>query len=162
MNAEDVEGLSVRKIRDGVVIDHIEPGMALNVLKMLHVDGNTADQSTVSVLMHAPSSRMGHKDIVKIENRKLNEDEIDVISLISPRATINDIYKYKVVKKRNVVLPKAIKGSIACSNPSCITNQNEPVLSEFEVVSKKPVAIRCKYCSRDMSYEDISAYVSGR
>ncbi|MGC8537816.1 MAG: aspartate carbamoyltransferase regulatory subunit [Candidatus Micrarchaeia archaeon] len=162
MSTKDAEGLSVRKIRDGVVIDHIEPGMALNVLKMLHIDGSPEDSSMVSALMHAPSSRMGHKDIVKIEGRKLNEEEIDVISLISPRATINDIYKYKVVKKRSVALPESIKGSIACSNPSCITNQNEPIKSEFYIISQKPVAIRCKYCGRDMSYEDISAYVKNR
>lgn len=159
MKRADSEGLSVRKIRNGVVIDHIEPGMALNVLKMLHIDGNPEDSSTVSVLMHAPSSRMGHKDIVKIEDRKLKEQEVDVISLISPRATINDIYKYEVVKKRKVVLPASIKGSLACPNPSCITNQNEPVQSEFEVISQKPVVIRCKYCGRDMSCEDISEHI---
>ncbi len=154
-------GLSVSKIKDGVVIDHIEPGEALNVLKMLNIDGRSGS-SVVSVLMHAPSSRMGHKDIVKIENRKLSDDEIDIISLICPHATINDIYKYKVVAKRNVVVPKEIIGSISCLNPSCITNQHEPVIGEFDVMSAKPLRIRCRYCGRDMNAEDVSAYISSK
>ncbi|EQD42307.1 Aspartate transcarbamylase regulatory subunit [mine drainage metagenome] len=159
MSKKEHNELSVKKIADGVVIDHIEPGMALNVLKMLNMGGNTLDSPTVSILMHAPSSRMGHKDIVKVENKRLRKEEIDVISLISPRATINNIYKYKILEKYNVTIPKEIEGSIVCSNPSCITNQSEPVTSEFDVMAQKPLRIRCRYCGRDMSYDDVKEYI---
>ena len=160
MAKRDGEGLIVNKIRNGVVIDHIEPGMSLNVLKMLDIDGSQSNPSIISVLMNAPSSRMGHKDIVKAEGRELKTEEIDIIALISPRATINSIHQYKVIKKYSVVIPKEIKGSLLCANPSCITNQNEPVASEFDVVSSKPLRIRCRYCGRDMNYGDVCAYIN--
>ena len=60
-----MEELRIRPIRDGTVIDHIERGMALEVLGILGVDSSTRD--VVSVAMNVPSGRMGRKDVVKVE-----------------------------------------------------------------------------------------------
>ncbi|HYB77461.1 MAG TPA: aspartate carbamoyltransferase regulatory subunit, partial [Thermoplasmata archaeon] len=37
---------------------------------------------------------------------------------------------------------------LRCPNPNCITNQPEPVESEFEVTERHPVVLRCAYCDR--------------
>ncbi len=144
--------LKVQKIKNGIVIDHIPCGMALKVLKILGIQGDIG--STVTLAMHV-KSRHGWKDIVKIEDRHLDEREIDKIALIAPRATVNVIEDYRVVKKHRVEVPEVVRGIVRCMNPRCITNQREPIEPEFYTVSKEPIIIKCKYCGREMGPEDI-------
>ena len=84
--------LYVKKIEDGSVIDHITSGFALDVLKILGINGK--DGEVVSVAMNVESKRQQHKDIVKIQNRELKPGEVDKIALIAPNATINIIRNY--------------------------------------------------------------------
>ena len=136
----------VTPIRNGTVIDHIDVGMALKVLRIIGVRDDVS--STVSVLMHVPSKKNNWKDIVKIEDRELDPKELDKIALISPDATINIIRDYNVAEKFVVEVPDRVRGIMTCSNPGCITNKNEPVEPEFVVEAKKPPALRCIYCDR--------------
>ena len=146
----------VTPIRNGTVIDHIAVGMALKVLTIIGLKGETA-QSTVSVLLHVPSKKAGWKDIVKIEDRELDPKELDKIALISPNATINIIRDYNVAEKFVVEVPEIVKGIVRCQNPGCITNLNEPISPEFVVESKKPLMLRCIYCDRIMT--EVSDYI---
>jgi len=143
----------VTPIRNGTVIDHIECGMALKVLRIIGVSGTNV-QSPVSVLMHVPSKKTGFKDVVKVEDRELDMKEVDKIALISPRATINIIRDFNVAEKFKVNLPDVVRGIVRCSNPSCITNLKEPVEAEFTVESKHPAVLRCIYCDRIL--EDVA------
>lgn len=152
--AEEKE-MRVRRIKNGTVIDHIPAGAALNVLKILGIDGT--QPITVSVVMYVDSKALGKKDIVKIEDRELKPREIDKISLIAPTATYNIVRGYKVVKKHRVTIPKVLEGILKCENPRCITNANEPVVPKAEVISKSPLRIRCLYCGRYI--EDISNHI---
>ena len=136
----------VTPIRNGTVIDHIQVGTALKVLRIIGVKDDV--NSTVSVLMHVPSKKGGWKDIVKIEDRELDPKELDKIALISPDATINIIRDFNVAEKFVVEVPQRIVGIMRCANPGCITNKNEPVEPEFVVESKKPISLRCVYCDR--------------
>ncbi len=148
----DERVLKVEKIKNGIVIDHIPCGMSLKVLKILNIERDIG--STVTLAMHV-KSKNGWKDIVKIEDRSLEEKEIDKIALIAPNATVNIIKNYEVVKKHRVKIPDKIKGIVRCINPRCITNQKEPVESEFFVISKEPLIIKCKYCEREMNAREI-------
>jgi len=143
--------LKVTPIKDGTVIDHITPGRALKVLRILKIPESTS--SVVSVAMNV-SGKMGKKDIVKVENRELDPKELDKIALIAPKATINIIRDYEVIKKHKVVLPDDVVGIAKCSNPTCISNAREPVESRFHVISKDPPRIKCYYCEREP--EDIT------
>jgi aspartate carbamoyltransferase regulatory subunit len=136
----------VTPIRNGTVIDHIDCGQALKVLRIIGVTGDV--QSTVSVLMHVPSKVDGWKDVVKVEDRELDPQQVDKISLISPKATINIIRDFNVAEKHQVKMPEIVKGIIKCGNPNCITNKCEPVDPEFVVESQRPVVLRCLYCDR--------------
>jgi aspartate carbamoyltransferase regulatory subunit len=147
--------LRVSKIRNGTVIDHVAAGQALNVLAILSIDG-TAGES-VSIGMNVPSGRIGSKDIVKIEDRELSQSEVDVLSLIAPEATINIVRDYDVVEKNRVERPDRVMGVLSCPNHNCITNADEPVGSEFVVVSE---GLRCEYCGsfiRDRFADHIDA-----
>lgn len=147
------EQLYVKKIRNGTVIDHIEPGHALDVLHILDIDGKGGQ--VVGVVMNVESRKDGRKDIVKIEERELNPREVDEIALIAPKATINIIRGFEVVSKKRVQLPKTIKGIIKCDNPSCVVNAREPITSEFKVEGSDPLRIRCHYCGRIMEKPDV-------
>jgi len=107
------------------------------------------------MLMNADSRKIGKKDIVKLENRKLTREELNKISLVAPTATINFIENYKVVEKYRVKIPDVIEDVVKCSNPMCITNSGEPIKPKFIVVEKHPIKIRCVYCKRFTTEEDI-------
>ncbi len=140
MSNEDHE-LRVSKIRDGTVIDHVRGGQALNVLAILGIDGTDGEE--VSVGMNVPSDRLARKDVVKVEGRELSQDEVDVLSLIAPDATINIVREYEVVEKHRVERPEEVAGVLSCPNPNCITTGTEPVASRFEVLDD---GVRCVYC----------------
>ncbi len=142
------EEMRIRRIQNGTVIDHITAGQALNVLRILGVSGTTS--AVVSVAMNVPSGAIGSKDIVKVEDRELEEEEVDRISLIAPNATINIIRDFAVIEKYRVDLPERLEGVVKCANPNCISNTNEPVISKF-LVNKKPVELRCIYCDHVIS-----------
>ena len=139
--------LKITPIKNGTVIDHIGNGLALEVLRIIGIRDLDKD-STVSVALHVRSQKLGWKDIVKVENMELSPRKVNAIALIAPTATISIIRDFKVREKRVVDLPDRILGILRCTNPNCITNQSEPVESEFEVVKRRPVQLRCTYCDR--------------
>ncbi len=146
--------LIVRKIKHGTVIDHIPAGNALNVLRILGIRGDEGFR--IAVVMNVESRKLGRKDIVKIEGRELVSEEVSIIALIAPTATINIIRNYEVVHKERVKLPDTIEGIVRCSNPNCITNQpRESARPKFRVVSRDPLLLQCTYCERYTTKEDI-------
>ena len=147
------EGLLVRRIRNGTVIDHIECGEALNVVKILGITGTT--QEALSIATNVPSGNMVHKDIVKLNNRELSKEEVDRIALISPHATINIIRNFKVFEKKGVEIPSLIVGVVRCPNPGCISNTNEPIRSKFDVTTK---GLHCIYCDWLIT-KDITSHI---
>jgi aspartate carbamoyltransferase regulatory subunit len=147
------EKLHVQKIREGTVIDHINAGCALSVLRILGITG--CEGNVVSIIMNVPSQRSGTKDIVKVEGRELEHDEVDKIALIAPKATINIIRDYLVVEKQKTKLPRLIRGIARCGNVTCISNSDEPAESMFFVESEDPVRLRCYYCNRFMEQENV-------
>lgn len=146
--------LRVSKIRDGTVIDHIPGGQALNVLAILGIDGTGGEE--VSVGMNVPSSKLARKDVVKVEDRELSQDEVDVLSLIAPQATINIIREFDVVEKLRVERPARVVGVLSCPNANCITTADEPVEPTFDVLED---GVRCAYCDTIIR-EDLAAHIS--
>lgn len=154
----DKNNLRIKAIENGTVIDHITPGQALNVLNILGVGENYTN--TVSIVMNAGSSR-GDKDVVKIEGRELTEKEVNAISLISPKATVNIIRDYEVVQKRQIKTPDYVCGIVKCINPNCITNSSEPIETKFAVTheeKEKMLVLRCVYCESVMT-EELIKYI---
>lgn len=145
--------LRVSKIESGTVVDHIRGGQALNVLSILGIDGDSGEE--VSIGMNVPSDRLGRKDIVKIEGRELSENEVDVLSLIAPAATINIVRAFEVVEKHHVTRPKIVSGILSCPNPNCITSADEPVDSRFDVLED---GVRCAYCETIIR-DSIASYI---
>ncbi len=146
--------LKIRAIENGTVIDHITANKSLHILKILGLpDENTKN---VTIAMNVSSKEMGRKDILKIENRELDHQELNQIALIAPKATINIVRDFKPVKKDKIGVPDNIISIIKCTNPKCITNnRNEPITPMFHVVNKNPPVVRCHYCEKLIKTEDI-------
>ncbi|HMK94239.1 MAG TPA: aspartate carbamoyltransferase regulatory subunit [Candidatus Limnocylindrales bacterium] len=148
----DVE-LRVSKIKDGTVIDHIRGGYALDVIKILGITGK--ENRVITIAINVPSKRFRVKDIVKIEGRAINKQEVNRIALVAPHASINIVRNYKVVEKVEVKLPETIEGIVKCVNPCCISNSDEPVVSKFYVKNEEPITLKCHYCGIILEQADI-------
>jgi aspartate carbamoyltransferase regulatory subunit len=145
--------LRVSKIKDGTVIDHISGGYALDVVKILGITGR--EKRVMTIAINVPSKRLRVKDIVKIEGRALNAQEVNRIALVAPHASINIIRGYTVVEKLEVKLPRVIEGIVKCVNPACISNSNEPVAARFYVQSEEPLWLKCHYCGYVLEKVDV-------
>lgn len=147
------EQLLVRRIKNGTVIDHIDAGKALIVLKALKISAE--EGNVITIAMNVRSEKLGKKDIIKIEDRYLKSEDTNKIALFAPNATINIIENYKVKEKRSVELPDVFIDIIRCVNINCITNSGEEISSKIEVIDKKHRKLRCVYCRRVIKIEEL-------
>ncbi len=139
--------MKITPISNGTAIDHIPGGLALKVCRILDIP-EAETHSSISIAMYVSSKKMGFKDLVKIEDRELKRKEVDKIALIAPNATIIIIKDTEVTKKMQVSLPKKVMEIVKCSNPNCISNKNEPIVSEFSVENGSEIKLKCVYCER--------------
>ncbi len=149
--------LTISKIRDGTVIDHIPAGKALEVLKILGIKSGSGER--VSMAMNVESKKMGRKDIVKVEGKFISEEELNRIALVSPKATINIVQNFEIVRKFRVSLPERVEGVLTCPNQNCISNDpREPVVSAFRISEESGgVVARCEFCGKKVY--DVERYL---
>ena len=145
--------LMVRRIKEGTVIDHIDEGKGLQVLDALRIDGK--DGSLITIALYVPSGKSKKKDIIKVENKFLKDDDTNKIAVIAPKATINIIKNYKLIEKRRVALPNEIDRIFRCSNPDCITNSTEHIESIMYLIDKEAMILKCRYCARILDVNEI-------
>ncbi|MDN0077195.1 aspartate carbamoyltransferase regulatory subunit [Crenobacter sp. SG2303] len=146
---------TVEALKEGTVIDHLPAGQGLRILSLFKL-ADTGERVTVG--LNLSSRHMGAKDIIKVENIALTEEQANELALFAPRATVNVIENFEVVKKHQLELPETIEGIFDCPNSNCISH-GEPVKSFFYV---KPTVndtkMKCKYCEKVFS-KDIVAEV---
>jgi len=143
--------LKVDPIKNGTVIDHISAGKALQVIDLINLK---QPDNLMMIGVNLSSNKMGKKDIIKIENRVLTEDEVNSIALISPNASLIIIEDFGVIKKKKIELPNSVRKHIVCPNPACVTNI-EKVETRFELAGKDPVEVRCEYCEKKYGIEQV-------
>lgn len=85
-------------IRNGTVLDHIEAGKSLDILDALGfpIEGSS---KVVSLSMNLPSERVGLKDVLKLEDVELSDDEVGKIKAISKTGSLVIIRNYDVAEK---------------------------------------------------------------
>jgi aspartate carbamoyltransferase regulatory subunit len=149
----DTRQLLVRRIKDGTVIDHIESGKALLVLRTLDITGK--EGNVITVALNVPSSKHNKKDIIKVENKFLEKDETNKLALIAPHATINIIKDYRLVEKRKIQLPDSIIGVFKCPNLKCVTNSDEYIKPIINIIDKEKIVLRCRYCFRTLTINEL-------
>ncbi|GAL13948.1 aspartate carbamoyltransferase regulatory chain [Vibrio astriarenae] len=145
--------LQVEAIKNGTVIDHIPAQVGIKVLRLFDMDKSN---QRVTIGLNLPSSALGAKDLLKIENVYINEEQANKLALYAPHATVNQIENYEVVRKLPLVLPTQVNNVFECPNTNCITH-NEPVESSFSVIEKaEDIRLKCKYCEKVFSREIVT------
>jgi aspartate carbamoyltransferase regulatory subunit len=143
--------MSVSAIQNGTVIDHVP---ADNLFKVIQILGLDRIDNQITFGTNLESKKLGRKAIIKISGVFFEDEDINRIALVAPDAKLNIIKDYEVVEKKVVVVPDNIVGIAKCMNPKCITNY-ESVTTRFRVVSKKNVALKCHYCEKITTQENL-------
>ena len=139
--------LNISGIKEGVVLDHIQAGKSMEIYKYL---GLGKMDCTVAIIKNARSSKMGRKDIIKIEG-PLDSLDLDVLGYIDHTITVNIIRDERIVEKRCLSLPDRLVNVIHCKNPRCITSVEHELPHIFYLADKEKEVYRCQYCDEKHS-----------
>lgn len=144
-----INKLQVEAIKCGSVIDHIPSQIGFKLLSLFRF---TETEKRITIGLNLPSKKLGKKDIIKIENTFLSEDQIDQLAIYAPQATVNYIDQYNLVGKIFPTLPKKIDRILICPNSNCISH-DKCVNSSFVFVKKlnNQMNLQCQYCEKEFS-----------
>ncbi len=134
--------LNISGLKEGIVLDHIQAGKSLDIYYHLGLDKL---ECQVAIIKNAKSSKMGRKDIIKIEG-DLNSLDLKVLGYIDHNITVNVIRDNTIVEKKSLKLPKKITNVIHCKNPRCITSIEQELPDVFYLSDEKTETYRCLYC----------------
>ena len=133
--------LSVGRISEGFVLDHIQAGKSMDIYRYLHLDELDC---SVAIIKNVRSDRRGKKDIIKIDSPM--EVDLDVLGYIDANITVNIIRNGKRVEKKHLELPKKLVNIIHCKNPRCITVAEPQLDAIFLLSDAEKHTYRCAYC----------------
>ena len=139
--------LNVSGLKDGIVLDHIQAGMSTKIFNYLGLEKLDCQ---VAMIRNARSSKMGRKDIIKIEGG-LDMVDLDVLGYLDHNITINIIKDEKIVEKRCLKLPKRLTNVLKCKNPRCITTDDKGLPHIFFLANEETQTYRCLYCEESAS-----------
>ena len=122
--------MNIDSIQNGIVLDHIAAGKALQIYNDLHLDKLDC---SVAIIKNVKSQKMGKKDILKID----------------PDISVNIIRDGKLVEKKNIELPERLVGIKKCTNPRCITSTEQGIQHIFKLTDRTHRIYRCIYCEAD-------------
>ena len=129
------ETLTIGKLSEGFVLDHIKAGYAMTIYR--HLKLGKLD-CTVAIIKNASSNKMGRKDIIKVAC-PVDYLDLDVLGFIDHNITVNVI-------KRKPALPKQVVNVISCKNPRCITSIEQGLDQVFFLADEEREVYRCRYC----------------
>ena len=137
--------LVVSALENGTVLDHIP---AENVYKALEILNLTDIENQITIGINLTSRYFGKKGIIKIADKFFEDEELNKLALIAPKATVNIIRDFKVVEKKQLVMPEEIHGIAKCRNPKCVTN-HQPIKTWFKTIDDgNEVSLLCHYCEK--------------
>lgn len=138
------EQLVVKAIKDGTVIDHIPAEHTL-----LAVEHLTTPEDCYFIGVNLKSTSQSKKGIIKIQDKYLSDRELEVLAVLAPMATVNEIKEYEIFNKKHMETPHEVNGLFICANQNCICNQ-EAIVTRFNLEKS---SYRCQYCERTFPVE---------
>ena len=77
------------------------------------------------------------------------DEELNKLALIAPKATVNVIRDFKVVEKKKLETPAEVIGIAKCRNPKCVTN-HQPIRTWFATEANgDEISLKCHYCEKN-------------
>ncbi|MBN1425700.1 aspartate carbamoyltransferase regulatory subunit [Candidatus Fermentibacteria bacterium] len=150
--------LLIPKIDNGIVIDHIPPGFGIAILEIIRRDPAMRDV-VVTLGLNYHSSKMGKKDLIKLWLDELSPRVVQHISLVCPGITIKKITNYEVERRYVIRPPQSARNLLRCLNPSCVTNTEPNVDTNFTMVDEEKKKLKCMYCERVFSLKDLKPII---
>ena len=133
--------MNIDAITNGVVIDHIEAGKAMELYERL---GLAEIDCSVAIIKNVVSKKMGKKDIIKIDGE--TEINFDLIGYVDPEATVNIIKDGVLCEKKSIEMPEELVNVLKCKNPRCITSTEQELRQVFKLTDRENKVYRCLYC----------------
>ncbi len=134
--------LNVGQLNEGVVLDHIAAGKAMDLYRYLKLDKMDCQ---VAIIKNARSNKLGRKDIIKVEC-PIQDLNLDVLGYIDHTITVNIIKDAEIVEKKKLSLPTQLVNIIHCKNPRCITSIEQELDHIFFLADEEKEIYRCRYC----------------
>lgn len=144
--------LLVAAIENGTVIDHIPSEKLFDVVSLLRIP---EVDNAVMIGYKLGSNKYDRKSILKISDKFFTDAELNQLSVVAPDVTLSVIRGYEVVEKKQVIMPEKLQGIVRCANPKCICN-NEPMETLLHIVNRETNTIRCHYCEKEQSLENVT------
>ncbi len=136
--------MHIDEIKNGIVIDHITAGKAMEIYNMLSLDKLDC---AVAIIKNVPSKKLGKKDIIKIDcDIDIN---LDVLGFISPSITVAIVKSGKIIEKKHISLPSMLTDIIKCKNPRCITSTEPGIHHIFKLGNRETPVYSCIYCDTE-------------
>ena len=137
--------LSVSALENGTVLDHIPAEKVYKALDLLDLKDI---ESQITIGINLASKLHGKKGIIKIADKFFEDEELNKLALIAPKATVNIIKGFKVVEKKTLVTPSEVIGIAKCRNPKCVTN-HQPIKTRFATIQDNDkISLKCHYCEK--------------
>jgi len=141
-------------VLNGFNLDHIKAGNVLNIIKVLEL---TRNKYIVGVGLNLHSDKLGHKDLLKVEDLVLNEEQLRLISVFALGATYSVIQDGAVVSKKTISLASEIDNLIICPNFRCVSHHaNSRFTSQIRYNGE--ARLKCHYCDNEYKLEEIKSY----
>ncbi len=161
----------VQALKDkGSVFDHLAPGSAHPVVKMLREFGELPPDAEVDISDNLDSSKVpgGKKEKVTIRNHTLSEAGMGLVAGFCPDVSIIIINDGQFRKLRVTQTPRTITGIGKCQNTkSCVTVITDPRSGKVKEPGVQPRFIlsrnngetlaMCAYCRREYLLSEILA-----
>ena len=136
--------MHIDEIKNGIVIDHITAGKAMEIYNMLSLGKLDC---AVAIIKNVPSKKLGKKDIIKIDcDIDIN---LDVLGFISPSITVAIVRSGKIIEKKHISLPSTLTDIIKCKNPRCITSTEPGIHHIFKLSNRETPVYSCIYCDAE-------------
>ena len=135
--------LNIGGLNEGIVMDHIQAGGAMEIYNYLNLEKLDC---SVAIIKNAKSNRMGKKDIIKID--QIIDIDFNMLAVLEPNMTINYIRDGVRVEKKQLSLPDHVYGIIKCKNPRCITSIEQELPHRFKLTNREKAIYRCEYCEQ--------------
>ncbi len=161
-------------IRDGIVLDDLEPGSALSILNVLYGSLDLPTGYTVTFAMNIEDGGtlpQKKKDVMKIHGDSIYAyplEKVHMLSLLAPRGILYVIKNFSVIEKvpLSSELPSEFVDLVKCINPDCISHEEREVERgsiryRHEMVNRGggDYILVCHYCRWKMKKDDVPKHL---
>lgn len=146
--------LLIPKIENGIVIDHIPAGLGTPILRTI-VAHPAAKNVVITLGLNYKSSKLGSKDMIKIDIDDLPESILKQIALMAAGVTVKRVKNFAVDKKYVIQTPDVLLHLVRCRNPNCITNHEPSMKTEFHAINSQRQQYKCCHCERIFGLQEL-------